>query len=87
MADVDPALLNRFSQHSGDPKHREQVIVTLGDNGNVADLVTNGMEVSFSAAGGTIVAGNLTASALEKVAALDSVKRVEPEGKMHALGG
>lgn len=87
MAEVSAALIEKFRQHSGDPEHREAVIVTLGPGGSVDELAKKGVAVTMSTRDGKIVAGTVNASALDAVAALDPVIRIEPEGEVHALGG
>lgn len=87
VVEVSATLIERFRQHAGDPEHREAVIVTLGPNGHLDDLVEKGLAVSMSARGGTIVAGTVDAAQCDAVAAVPSVIRIEPDGEMNALAG
>lgn len=84
MAEVSQSLRDAFGQHGDAPEHREPIIVTIEPDASLPDL--SGFEVQHVTRSGTIVLGRASLAAVELLATLDVVTRVEHEsGDMRAL--
>jgi hypothetical protein len=87
MAEISDELRRRFRARADDPDHREPVVVTLHRHADTAVLSQAGLQIRHVLRARPIVTGTLDAAALEQLAKLDVVARIEPDGEMHALDG
>lgn len=83
---------SELSQHlqealSAEPQREIPVIVTLSEGADIAELERRGLKVHRRFESILAVSGTMTAAAVSQVAALDSVVRIEYDGKAWALGG
>jgi hypothetical protein len=81
---VNSDLAARFASGM-DETHREPVVVTSDRPLDRQALAAAGMDVTFVSTEGTIASGTVDGKALEQLAALGGVVRIEADTEMHAL--
>jgi len=85
---IDPELSQHLQEALSAEPHREiPVIVTLSEGADIAELERRGLKVHRRFESISAVSGTMTAAAVSQIAALDSVARIEYDGKAWALGG
>lgn len=83
-AEVSSSLERQLEDAPSD--HREAVLITLDEGADPDALREAGVETTFVARGGTIVAGRMNADALGRARQLGGVLKIERDDQMHALG-
>ena len=85
---IDAELSKRVREvESTEPQREIPVIVTLSEGADVAELERCGLKVVGRYESISGVYGTIAASAVSAVEGLDSVARIEYDGRAWALGG
>lgn len=77
-----------LSRHLKEDKATENdvpVIITVKENADLESLKTTGLKINHIYQNINAVSGTLPASAVNSVAKLDDVERIEFDGEVHAL--
>ena len=77
MADIDPRLVQAFAEHADDDHFRQRIIVTQEPGSDSAPLASAGMAVTRTMGNLPITVGTVDAEALDRLASIRSVTRVE----------